>query len=288
MVNDFVSALRASLVEYWGTHLQDELGPAFLKLVSSLILILIASVAARVVDATLRRSLAWADTHVCVLLRRLAQVGVVVTTALMVLAVWGVDTTALVAVFGVAGLALSLAFQDLLRNLVAGFYVLMERPFRIGDVVDIKGGGIDTSGRIEDIRLRTTQLRTVSGYRAIVPNAAMLAMTVVTNRSAYGTETARIRLTVPLPGAGTRGEEEAAPVVPRPELDGIEAAAAQAVHEAGFQLDTPPPLVVIESMGPGKATLRVEFCAADRLPAASSVARRLRQVLPDSEVTVLE
>lgn len=271
LLSSFLAALRSSLSGYWDSHLRNELGPTFLKLLTTAALILMAQVIARIVRPAVRRGLTWADPNLRVLAHRLAQFGVLTVTALLVLAVWGADATAIVAVFGVAGLALSLAFQDVLRNLVAGFYVLLERPFRIGDTIEVKGVGVDASGRVEDIHLRTTLLRTHTGQRVIVPNAALLAH-VLTNRSVYGRELARLRISV----ASTE------------DLDRVEESVLRTLAECAEAIHEPEPTTLFESVAAEKSTLRVEFWTSDRLRAEAAVTRRLRRALPQAEVAVLE
>ncbi len=108
------------------------------------------------------------------LVRRLASSAVMVVAVLAVLGTFGVQWTALAAVMGIAGLALSFSLQDLLKNFVAGIYLLMERPFRIGDRVKVK----DHVGLVEDVTIRTTVLRTDEGLRIIIPNATLFAEVV--------------------------------------------------------------------------------------------------------------
>ena len=116
----------------------------------------------------------------------------------------GVPLTAFVAVVGAISLAVSLALQDVLKNLVAGLIILVERPFTIGEHIDFK----TFSGVVETIELRTTVLRTPTGQRVVIPNAMIFSDTLV-NRSAYGRQLVRLRVTVPLEadgdGAGAAG-----------------------------------------------------------------------------------
>ena len=62
-------------------------------------------------------------------------IAIVVFSAILILPTFGVDWTALLTLVGTAGLAISLAAQDLLRNFIAGIYILIEQPFKIGDKI---------------------------------------------------------------------------------------------------------------------------------------------------------
>jgi small-conductance mechanosensitive channel len=97
---------------------------------------------------------------------------------------------------GIFSLAIGLAFQDLLRNVLAGIFILAERPFRIGDRVLIA----DQSGVVQTIALRTTALRTADGNLALLPNL-LVFQSVIVNSTAF--EQRRFSLGLPVP-PGTR------------------------------------------------------------------------------------
>ncbi len=78
----------------------------------------------------------------------------------------GIPMTSLIAVFGVAGLALSLAVQDLLSNLLSGIVILMTKPFVDGDVVEIGG----KTGTVKRIGIMHTRIRTADNKIIYIPN----------------------------------------------------------------------------------------------------------------------
>jgi small conductance mechanosensitive channel len=125
--------------------------------------------------ATARSS---ADIHLRVLAGRFLYLVVFVYGLLWAVEVLGVSPAALVAGFGVLGLAASLALQDILKSFCAGVYLLFERPFHLGDDIKIK----DFRGRVVDIGIRTTVLHTADDMEVIVPNSVVLA-DVVVNRA---------------------------------------------------------------------------------------------------------
>ena len=87
------------------------------------------------------------------------------------------------AVFGGAiALAIGFAAQDLLGNFVAGIFILKDKPFEVGDWIEWDGN----SGRVEDIDLRVSRVRTFDNERITVPNGD-LANNAVTNPVAYET-----------------------------------------------------------------------------------------------------
>lgn len=110
------------------------------------------------------------DVSLAILLSRVAYVLVLVLGLLLILPVFDLNITAFFAALGIIGLAVSLAIQDVLKNVFAGVYILLERPFRPGDVVKVR----DFLGTVEAIDIRTTTLRS-KGDRILVPNAILLS-----------------------------------------------------------------------------------------------------------------
>jgi small-conductance mechanosensitive channel len=82
-----------------------------------------------------------------------------------------VNITALTTSLGLAGLALSLAAQDTLADAISGVIILVDRPFRVGDRIEISGLG--TWGDVTEIGVRTTRIRTRDNRMVIVPNSSI-------------------------------------------------------------------------------------------------------------------
>ncbi|MGD1921757.1 MAG: mechanosensitive ion channel family protein [Pleurocapsa sp.] len=73
----------------------------------------------------------------------------------------------IIATLGVGSVAIGFAFQDIFKNFLAGIILLVEEPFRIGDEIVI--GGYE--GKVENISIRTTKIRTYGGERVLLPNS---------------------------------------------------------------------------------------------------------------------
>ena len=108
---------------------------------------------------------------------------------LMVAAKLGVDVTGIVALASVLSLAVSLAVQDALSNVIGGFTLLNTRPFVAGDFVEIAG----QSGTVREVGLAYTKLNTGDNKQVSIPNSAVVAAQIV-NYSANGTR--RVDITV--------------------------------------------------------------------------------------------
>ncbi|HNT29584.1 MAG TPA: mechanosensitive ion channel [bacterium] len=88
----------------------------------------------------------------------------------------GIGVGNLVAGIGIAGIAIGLGAQSLVKDMIAGFFVIFENHYNIGDVISVAG----VSGRVEEINLRTTILRDLEGAVHIVPNGQI---SIVTNKT---------------------------------------------------------------------------------------------------------
>jgi small conductance mechanosensitive channel len=118
------------------------------------------------------------DLGTQILVRRALIVGFIVLAGLSVLGLLGVSPTGIITIAGAVGLAFSLAIQDILKNFFSGIYLLLERPFRVGDTIRVK----EQQGIVENIGVRTTKLRTRQNVQVLVPNAVVFAE-VVSNHS---------------------------------------------------------------------------------------------------------
>ena len=82
---------------------------------------------------------------------------------------FGINITALIAILGIGGLALSLAAQDTLADAINGFIILFDRPFRVGDRIEIND--LNTWGDVIEIGMRTTRIQTRDNRMVVVPNS---------------------------------------------------------------------------------------------------------------------
>lgn len=102
-------------------------------------------------------------THV---LRDVARIFIVAVGTMMVLSEIGIDLKPLLAAAGLGGLAIGFGAQSLVKDVISGFFILLEDSIAVGDVVEIAG----VSGLVEEVKLRTITLRDVSGSVHVVPN----------------------------------------------------------------------------------------------------------------------
>lgn len=101
------------------------------------------------------------------LLRSIATATVWLIAALMILGQLGIDLAPLIAGAGVLGVALGFGAQSLVRDFIAGIFILVEDQYGVGDIIELDS---ETEGVVEGVSLRTTRLRSVDGTVWHVPN----------------------------------------------------------------------------------------------------------------------
>ncbi|TCL00542.1 small conductance mechanosensitive channel [Shimia isoporae] len=99
-----------------------------------------------------------------------------------ILGIFGIEATSLVAMMGAATLAIGLALQGTLSDLAAGFMLILFRPYKLGQYVDIGG----TAGTVVDLNLFVTELKTPDNVQIIVPNGQAWGA-IITNFSHHDT-----------------------------------------------------------------------------------------------------
>jgi small-conductance mechanosensitive channel len=203
------------------------------------------------------------DASVALLTGRLVYFAILAVAALWILNIFGNGITPLLTVLGAVGLAVSLALQDVLRNLFAGFYMLIERPFMIGDLIEVKG----VNGTVQSIELRLTVLATLDGLRVTVPNATVFTEVLI-NRSAQPYHRWPVLVTAP-------------PTVT--DLGQIERAVGRAAQVA--MEGAPPPLIAVQAASAKGTLVQVGLWAPDA-PALGQAMLALRAALPGAIVTV--
>lgn len=94
---------------------------------------------------------------------------IVILGFLMILQTWGVNITAFIASLGLGGLAFALAAKDTAANLFGSLVIFADRPFKVGDYVELNG----IEGSVEEIGIRSTRIRTTLRSLVTVPNAVV-------------------------------------------------------------------------------------------------------------------
>jgi small-conductance mechanosensitive channel len=113
-------------------------------------------------------------------LRRVIVIIMAVIVGIMLLGHFDVDVSGFVATLGIGSLAIALAAQAALSDTISGFVIMIDRPYRIGDRIELQD--IGTWGDVVDIGLRSTHIRTRDNRMVIVPNS-LIAKSLIVNHS---------------------------------------------------------------------------------------------------------
>ena len=164
------------MIDRWADRLGTLLEPG----IRAVIILLLAWLALRVARLVIRRGVARllssrraTDREFATRLRTLTSLAesatrliVWILAGLTILAVFGVPIGPLLASAGVAGLAVGLGAQTLIRDIIGGIFIVLEDQFHVGDVITVNA----ISGQVESLTLRYTALRTLDGAYVVIPN----------------------------------------------------------------------------------------------------------------------
>ena len=160
--------------------LTDMAGDLAINLTIALIILAVTIIGAKWASRITRRTLSRVrgfkhDQTVLSFVVQVVRVVVYIVGFIAVLQRLGVQTTSIIAVLGAASLAVGLALQGTLSNVAAGVLLLVLRPYKVGDVIEI--GGV--SGSVQRLDLFTTQMSNANNHKIVVPNAKVLGDVII-------------------------------------------------------------------------------------------------------------
>ena len=148
-----------------------------INVLSAIVILIIgwaaANYFARKVETKARKS-GKIDNTIIPLLAKLTRFTVILITILAVLNQFGVQTASVIALLGAAGLAVGLALQGTLTNIASGIVILVLKPFKVGDAVDIGG----TMGVVDEIGLFVTEMHAFDNIAITMPNSKVWGNTI--------------------------------------------------------------------------------------------------------------
>ena len=218
------------MTRFDGARLLQWLEVKSLDLIAAAVILAVGVWLSRRLRASLERVLkrVGADTTVSGFLRYLSYAAMLVVTMIIALQQFGVPVASIIAVLGAAGLAIALAMKDSLSNIAAGIMLIVLRPFREGDFVQVA----NQEGTIEQIRVFQTRLRTADNRVVVMPNSSITTAAII-NFTAYPRR--RIDLAITIDYIDD----------PRQARDALMEVAAA---EPGV-LDDPAPVVLVNNLG---------------------------------------
>ncbi|NNE70921.1 MAG: mechanosensitive ion channel family protein [Rhodothermales bacterium] len=222
---------------------------------------------AGVLDASLRRSNR-VDEGLRHLLVRSFRIAAWAMIFVMVLSQFGIDVTALLAGLSIVGIAVGFAAKDTLENFISGIAIMLDRPFHVGDYLNVDG----TYGQVQQITLRSTRLRTVNDEIMVMPNIAMINQKLV-NHSLMQS----LRVVVPFGIAYKEYPAEAREVV-------------LGLFEGDTRLDPErPPRVVVTEMADSAVNLEARFFILNpglEVPMRLEYTEKIREALREANIEI--
>ncbi len=158
------------MFEVFLSYLSITVLPSLIVLVAGILVIRIVN---KIIRTTLEKTKLEKAAHGLIL--SVANVAMYVILGLIVATRLGIDVTSIVALASVLTLAVSLALQNILANVIGGFTILSTHPFHSGDYVEIAG----QSGTVEEINMSYTRLATPDNKVISIPNSAVVAAQIV-------------------------------------------------------------------------------------------------------------
>ena len=222
--------------------------PVLFRSATTLVLLVCAYVGTRLLEDRIGRLIRRSERmgqHEEGLLLRVGQVLLFSVVALITLSVWRVDLGGLLIGAGFLGIVVGLAARQTLGSLIAGFVLMLSRPFEIGDWVLVG----DQEGIVTDVTVINTHLRNFDGEFVVIPNERV-ANSVVTNRTREGKLRLRVEVGVDY-GADTARAERVA---------------SDAVESVDAVVDNPEPQVLPTGFGDSAVTLETRFWIDNPVP----------------------
>lgn len=195
--------------------------------------------------------------------------GLYVIGGMMAASQLGINIAAALGTLGIAGIAVGFAAQDSLANSIAGFMIFWDKPFAVGQYITTVG---DLYGRVTEITLRTTRIRTPDNTWVILPNSEIIEQPLV-NHSMYG----ELRVNVPVAIAYKEDTRRAREVL------------LERVAEMEGILDDPAPAVVVKELGDSSVELLVRVwveSAADERPVSHALLEASKLALDEAGIEI--
>ncbi len=152
------------------------------KMIYVPIIVVIASVIAKMIAmATMRFGKEAGISHnIISLINKIITYSIVFVSLVLIFQIFNFDIPTFVASFGIVGLIIGILIigigaQAVISNIISGILIMFEKPFIIGDFIEITG----FQGKVEDIRLRSTSIKTFDGWIITVPNSTFTSNAVI-------------------------------------------------------------------------------------------------------------
>ncbi|MBP1703106.1 MAG: mechanosensitive ion channel protein MscS [Chloroflexi bacterium] len=147
------------------------------SILTAVLILIIGWVIARLVQKAVVRGMQRSkiDQQATLLVSQIAFYFILSIALVTALAELGVNVTALIASLGIAGFTIGFALQDVSKNFIAGILLLIQKPFRVGDTIEVSG----YTGKVLSIDIRATEMQTLDGRIVIIPSGEVFVNPIV-------------------------------------------------------------------------------------------------------------
>ena len=214
------------------------------RLMAAIVILVAAYIISRVTRVLFRKALEKAnfqDVLIGLLVDNIYHYTIVILGLLMALSQLGVNVAAALAGVGVAGIAIGFAAQDSVANVISGILIFWDKPFVVGDWILTEGH----YGKVTNITLRTTRIRTPKNSYVVVPNKRIIDE-VLENYSKHG----EVRVDIAI---GIAYKED---------IDSARKVLLDAIDSYDKILDKPEPDVVVDELGDSSVNLKLRVWVA--------------------------
>jgi small-conductance mechanosensitive channel len=215
------------------------------------------------------------DDIVFELLARFSGIILLATAIIIALDLLGINVVPFIAGAGVAGVAIGFAAKDTLSNLIAGILLIIDRPFEVGDRIEVWSApaGTATWGDVIDIGLRATKIKTTDNIVIIIPNNEIMVRDIIN----YTTITEKIRLRINIGIAYDADMQTAKDII------------LKVADSAVWVAKEPPPVVVVRNFGDSSVDLQLRVWIDDarkRMRTISYITDRVKTVFDEQGIEI--
>jgi small conductance mechanosensitive channel len=241
------------------------------RIAAALVVFLLFWLVLKVTQPAVRAMLArahFAPALIKLLVDGLLRATVMVVGLAMAASQVGINISAFLAGLGVVGIAVGFAAQETVANMIAGFLIFWDRPFRIDDYISTQS----QYGQVQDITMRTTRIRTRENTFVVIPNKQIIGDTLI-NHSMYG----ETRVNIPVGIAYTANIGHAREVL------------LNAMRSVEGVMKTPAPDVVAIGLGASSVDLNVRVWverASDEKPVFFRVVEATKVALDEAGIEI--
>lgn len=241
-----------------------------LSLIGAIIILIIGYIIAGWASGRIRKAALKSekfDNTLAPIFGQSVRVVILVVTLLAVLGQFGVETASIIAILGAAGLAVGLALQGTLSNVAAGMMLLILRPFKVGDVIQVSG----TLGIVDAIGLFTTEMHSFDNIGIVMPNSRVWG-NEIQNLTQYDTRRCDLEFGISYSD----------------DMDKAIGLIKDVLAADDRILEEPETLIAISSLGDSSVVIRVRpwTATSDLWPLRYDLIKRVKEVFDENDISI--